>query len=76
MDTYTATHFPIIRESILQIMSSYANMLLDKVKTSMELDIKIARIMDIIDMLNRAQQLMLDRNIVLAYVFEKFFSMP
>ncbi|MDR1334713.1 MAG: hypothetical protein LBJ19_00325 [Holosporaceae bacterium] len=74
MDTYTATHFPFIKECILRIMYDYSNMLLNNMPASVELDVKIAKIMDIISMLQKAQRLLLDKNVVLAYVFENFFS--
>ncbi|MDR3155530.1 MAG: NACHT domain-containing protein [Holosporaceae bacterium] len=76
MDTYAATHFSIIKESILQIMGSYVSMLVDKTPASTVLDIKILKIMDIISMLNKEQRFMLDRDVVLAYIFERFFSIP
>lgn len=74
-------NFRIIKESLLKIFHMYVEQLTGtssnstfKVANEHTVDDEIKKITEIISVINRSDSLMLDKQTVLAYAFEKFFN--
>lgn len=79
IDNGATNNFRIIKESLLKILHMYIEQLIDvadygfkQVSNSVEKETK--KILDIIYMINKSDVLMLDKQTVVAYAFEKFFD--
>ncbi|MBR1734264.1 MAG: hypothetical protein IJ730_02270 [Alphaproteobacteria bacterium] len=74
-------NFRIIKESLLTILKMYieqitqvSNNQIFKKTVTCSIESELKKIMEIISMLNKSESLMLDKQVVLAYSFEKFFD--